>query len=432
MPTVDLRLGDCLDVLRTMADCSVDAVVTDPPYELGFMGRAWDSSGIAYSVDLWREACRVLKPGGHLLAFGGTRTSHRMVCAIEDAGFTIRDSIAWIYGQGFPKSLDIGKAIDAAAGAERAVIGMNPTYRQMQVAPSAYNLSRNPHITAPATDAARQWDGWGTALKPAVETVCMARKPIIGTVAANVQAWGTGGLNINACRIGTTSKKWDSPRGGIWRTDPAARAEMVDTCQGRWPANLVLSCCGEDPHAEGCPVAELDAQSGYSGSTSRKEAVRPRNGGWVNSSPGGGVAAIDSYGDSGGASRFFYVAKPSRAERDRGLGHLPLTSATDMVDRTEGSAGMDSPRAGAGRTGGGRNTHPTVKPISLMKHLVALVTPPGGTVLDLFCGSGTTGCACAALGFDFIGVDQDPAYLEIARLRIDAASPRQSALREAM
>ena len=190
--SVRLLHGDCREQLQTLEACSVDSIVTDPPYELGFMGKSWDASGIAYDVGMWREALRVLKPGGHLLAFSGSRTYHRMTCAIEDAGFEIRDQIMWIYGSGFPKSHDVSKAIDKAAGAKRAVIGKHPTPASTKNRGiMEYGWQEAPDITAPATDAARQWTGWGTALKPAHEPICMARKPLEGTVAGNVLRHGT-------------------------------------------------------------------------------------------------------------------------------------------------------------------------------------------------------------------------------------------------
>jgi DNA modification methylase len=333
--------GDCILVLKTFADNTVDAVVSDPPYELGFMGKKWDSTGIAYSVELWREVLRVLKPGGHMLAFGGTRTYHRMTCAIEDAGFEIRDSIHWLYGTGFPKSLNVG-------------------------------------------------DGRGTALKPSHEPVVLARKPLVGTVAANIQAQGTGALNIDGCRIERDPQDvsgW-SVTGSSESANMCmsgknyARAPKLDA-SGRWPANTLFSHADEcaDTCVDDCPVKELDAQAS-------------------------------------GASRFFYVAKPNRKERDLGCEALPPKTAGEATDREEGTDGLNNPRAGAGRTGGARNYHPTVKPVDLMRHLCRLVTPPGGLVLDPFCGSGTTGMAAVAEGFDFVGIEREAEYVEIAELRI--------------
>ena len=257
----DIRTGDCLEVLRTMPDNSVDAVVTDPPYGLSFMGKKWDYD--VPSVEIWAECLRVLKPGGHLLTFAGTRTQHRMAVRIEDAGFEIRDMIAWVYGSGFPKSLDVSKAIDKAAGAEREVVGSKlgrPGYSMKENDTDSHNrcayrkftdAESECAITAPATDAARQWQGWGTALKPALEPITVARKPLAGTVAENVLEHGTGGLNIDGCRVGASK---DVPasvsRSGQWfGSGGESGAESGhDPNVGRWPANLILSV-PEDEYA---------------------------------------------------------------------------------------------------------------------------------------------------------------------------------------
>ena len=382
-----LYQGDCVEVLRSWPEASVDAVVCDPPYEIGFMGRDWDQAGVAFSRATWEQVLRVLKPGGHLLAFGGTRTYHRMACAIEDAGFEIRDSIHWMYGSGFPKSLDVSKAIDKAAGAEREVVGPGPwNHVKGDNAKQHKSLIRpgGQHtVTAPATDAAREWSGWGTALKPAHEPVVLARKPLIGTVAENVLTYGTGGLNIDACRIGTSKNVPASPSksdgtAGIYGQGigpGSAQHSGFDPNVGRWPANVMF---------DEAAAAELDAQAE-------------------------------------GVSRFFYVAKPSRRERDHGLEGFPAQSAGAATDREDGSAGLNSPRAGAGRTGGAKNVHPTVKPVALMRELCRLVTPPGGIVLDPFVGSGTTGMAARLEGFRFVGIDQSAEYLTLAHARIAAA-----------
>lgn len=388
-----LYLGDCLDILPTIPDASVDCVITDPPYGLSFMGKDWDH-GVP-GVPFWEAALRVAKPGVMLLAFGGTRTHHRLMVAIEDAGWEIRDCLMWLYGSGFPKSMDIGKAIDKAAGAEREVAGLTRggVERGGKFGDSHLAESEKWHnVTAPATDAAKQWDGWGTALKPAWEPIIMARKPLIGTVANNVLAHGAGGINVDACRIPTTdslgggmvsmgrpksSEGWDRP----WMHDPqvterkkAESAEKVRLAevQGRWPANLVLD---EDA------AAILDAQSGLSKSTNR-----PRHNSRTIGGDGifnGGTAMVtNGHSDTGGASRFFYVAKASKRDRDEG------------------------------------NHHPTVKPTQLMRYLVRLVTPPNGVVLDPFMGSGSTGKAAILEGFRFTGIELDPDYFAIAQRRI--------------
>lgn len=412
-----LHLGDCLDILRTMPDNSVDAVVTDPPYGLSFMGKRWDYD--VPSEDIWRECLRVLKPGGHLLAFAGTRTQHRMAVRIEDAGFEIRDMIAWVYGSGFPKSLDVSKAIDKAnaevgrlhkftswmrttglkaaqidritatnmgghyltaasqpaiptpalwellrphcgeipkwvdqlvarIAAEREVVGQGSgaisTRKELRndkgtvwgADSSTFN------ITAPATPAARQWQGWGTALKPALEPITVARKPLIGTVAENVLTWGTGGVNVDASRV----------------------------CgeKGRWPANLI-----------------------HDGSEEATELL-------------------------GGAQRFFYCAKASKRDRDEGCEGMEAKAGDTWGEGIGHASGSDVQR---------RNHHPTVKPTDLMRYLCRLVTPPEGTVLDPFMGSGSTGKAAVLEGFNFIGIEREPEYLEIARARITHAQEQK-------
>lgn len=382
----ELRLGDCHEVLAELPDASVDAVVTDPPYGLssepdivevlthwlagdryehgsrGFMGKTWDS--FVPGPEYWRECLRVLKPGGHLLAFASTRTSDLMGIAIRMGGFEIRDSLLWLYGTGFPKSLNIG-------------------------------------------------DGRGTALKPAHEPIVMARKPLVGTVAANVSAHGTGALNIDACRI--EGAKPDTTRGaggqhGRYNALPA-QGRVVDDGAGRWPANVIL-----DEEA----AAMLDEQSGTLKSPASYTRGADASGGILGKSKPAGYE-MPGYGDSGGASRFFYVAKASRSERDRGCEHLPARSAGEATDREDGSDGLSSPRAGAGRTGGARNHHPTVKPVQLMRYLVRMVTPKGGVVLDPFMGSGTTGVACMAEWLRFIGIEQSAEYIAIAEARINHA-----------
>lgn len=400
---------------------SVDAIVCDPPYELGFMGKKWDGTGIANDVDMWRQALRVLKPGGHLLAFGGTRTYHRMTCAIEDAGFEIRDCLQWLYGSGFPKSHNISKAIDKAAGATRKVVEWRKSNGGRTTAANPMDRDAgktNTHdpITKPATPEAQQWDGWGTALKPANEPIVMARKPFKGTVANNVLQHGTGGINIDATRVPHADaadlakhetmvrriKEKGGSMDGSWKnSSDLAGASDVKT-EGRWPANVIMD------EAAG---AVLDAQSGNRPGMS--------GGGKHKAGYGGGMfGGIDcehtARGDNGGASRFFYCAKASRKEREQGCEALPLgpNIYADGASSLDGISHSKTRRA---------NVHPTVKPISLMRYLVRLVTPPGGTVLDPFTGSGTTGMACAHEGFDFIGCELSPEYAAIAETRIGAS-----------
>lgn len=386
---------DGFSVLRSLPPASVDAVVTDPPYLLGFMGREWDTRAAHEALDWHRawcdEAFRVLKPGGHLLAFGGTRTWHRLACAVEDAGFEVRDSIAWMYGSGFPKSLDVSKAIDKAAGAEREPGLPNPwagrrsvslNGRGGTVAVEGGDFGPTPDtLTTPATDAAREWQGWGTALKPAFEPVVVARKPLTGTVAQTVLEHGTGALNIGACRIAAE----DAPEGRLRHGGGSAHsASMAGPLSpdvrpaspaGRWPANVVL---------DESQAAALDQQSGELTSgkmqPTHTDAAREVFG----QNAAGGYTTMETYGDTGGASRFFYVAKAGADERPR----------------VNGTA------------------HPTVKPLALMRWLVRLVTPPGGLVLDPFAGSGTTVEACLLEGFHCIAIEREPDYLPLIESRI--------------
>ena len=334
--------GDCQLELPNFSDGYFDAVVTDPPYALGYMNKAWDKTGIAFDPSLWREVLRTLQPGAHLLAFGGTRTYHRLVCAIEDAGFEIRDSLHWIFGTGYPKSLNLEK-------------------------------------------------GRGTALKPAHEPIVLARKPPEGTMKGNLKKHrGAGALNIDACRVKS-----------------AASMKL-----GRWPANVLFD---EDA------AVELDAQTSKlcSGGVLKGDEGGKRN--IVSPLDLGPRGPWQSYGDKGGASRFFYVAKPGRKERDLGCEHLPAKTGGEVTNRKDGSAGTRTPRAGAGRTGGAHMTHPCVKPVALMQYLVRLITPPGGVVLDPFAGSGTTGVACHREARGFIGMELEAEYVAFANARIKAA-----------
>jgi DNA modification methylase len=425
-----LHLGDCLEVLRTLPDCSVDAVVTDPPYGLSFMGKKWDYDVPA--VEVWAECLRVLKPGGHLLAFAGTRTQHRMAVRIEDAGFEIRDMIAWVYGSGFPKSLDVSKAIDKAAGAERTeIIGKSARHGGGIVGNgSSYEVSPEvPMLYAPATEAARQWQGWGTALKPALEPVTVARKPLAGTVAGNVLEHGTGALNIEGCRVpgeaGRPLVVSDRRDGnGVYRDGlQGSRSVLGGTDAGRWPANLI--------HDGSDEVVGLFPQAKSGGNVKGSEPSSVTDGIYGEFD---GRVPFSGYADTGSAARFFYTAKASKADRDEGCEGLTEVVAsvgnTDAAGRDGGNPNNyvgDSQRrrveAGLPATMPRRNHHPTVKPTDLMRYLCRLVTPPGGTVLDPFMGSGSTGRAALLEGFRFIGIEREAQYLEIARARVQSATP---------
>lgn len=418
-----IYLGNNLDILPTLAENSIDSIVTDPPYELGFMNKSWDSTGIAYNVQLWRECLRVLKPGGHLLAFGGSRTWHRLAVAIEDAGFEMRDSIAWLYGSGFPKSHNISKAIDKLHGAERekekvkgkVFTGSN---NNMQGTSGEYQIADKQSIT----DDAKKWDGWGTALKPAFEPIVVARKPLIGTVAENVLQFGTGGLNIDASRIGyqNESDKQSAMPGSTPATEIASGNIPVlsgirqphDPSVGRWPANIIL---------DETTAQLLDEQSGQvkGGTWNNTAGARHFN----NDGEPTNHVSKGSDNSVGGASRFFYVAKANKKDRNEGLDGLEER-------QTSGGGGgignyLDDVNSASGKFGSekapAKNFHPTVKPTSLMTYLIKLVTPPNGIVLDPFTGSGSTGKAAALLGFEFIGVEITAEYLPIIEGRVQHA-----------
>lgn len=387
---VTLYHGDCIETMRGMPRESVDAIVTDPPYGLSFMSAKWDATPPGVK---WAEACyRVLKPGGHLLAFGGTRTWHRLAVAIEDAGFEMRDSLAWLYGSGFPKSHDVSKAIDKMAGAEREVIGANPNHRAVSgVAYEGVYAGGNTGsstLTAPATPEAQQWDGWGTALKPAFEPIVLARKPLAEkTVARNVLEHGTGAINVNACRIETDEKLQGSTvqndiRGGNYGSGHKAGAGIPAYTQnpsGRWPANVLL-----DEHMAGV----LDEQSGTLKSPKTYTRTADAENLHAYGAGMGRVKAGDeatNYGNQGGASRFFYCAKAGKSERP-------------VVDGV---------------------AHATVKPLKLMRYLVRMVTPPGGTILEPFAGSGTTIEAALIEGYKVIGIEQEAEYLPLIQCRVN-------------
>jgi DNA modification methylase len=415
IPTVTILEGDVRARLRELPEGSVDSCVTDPPYELGFMGKKWDSSGISYSVEVWKEVCRVLKPGAHLLAFGGSRTYHRLACAIEDAGFEIRDQIMWLYGSGFPKSLDISKAIDKAAGVERDVVGERKQGFGL-TSDRGWNQTNTPRYgtiqdTVPATSLAQQWDGWGTALKPAHEPIVVARKPLEGTVVNNVLKHRCGGINVGACRIEGQPEatrfdpKKHNHEGYRMTASGAETSARAEQANGRWPANVIHDGSEE-------VLAEFE-KAGERPSGAMKKPYTYKNNGFSMGAPSGETRS-NHESNTGSAARFFYCAKASRAERNRGL-QFRATAQRDE-SRIAGNPGGDNPRNRGVKPV--KNFHPTVKPLALMCYLVRLVTPPGGSVLDCFSGSGSTLIAAAKEGFDSIGTELNPEYIGIAKKRI--------------
>ena len=432
---IDIQNTDALTLLSSLQDASVDALVTDPPSGIGFMGKAWDSHSaykpqthkgkdalrfgaamglkswevgfVAFLTDIMSSARRVLKPGAHGLVWAIPRTSDLTGIALRLAGFEIRDTVHHLFGSGFPKSLDVGKAIDAHLGTEREVVGKHPNPNgQRGGVTMGDGCQPSPNLTAPATEQAQMWDGWGTALKPGQEVWWLVRKPLAGTVATTVLEHGTGGLNVDGCRVND---------------------------RGRWPTNLVMthsgSCVEDGPCAPDCPVRLVGEQSGVSSSSVASGVVRRgRSGGIMGSIGPLRDGRPEGYNDSGTADRFFptfrYQAKPARSEKEAGCGHLPAKGGAEAVGRVEGSKGTKSPRAGAGRTADAvHNFHPTVKPIALMRWLVRLVTPPGGLVLDPFVGSGTTALACVHERMGFVGSEMNADYAAIARARVAHADP---------
>lgn len=410
-----LYLGDCQEVMKAFEAESIDAVVTDPPYGLKFMGKHWDCE--VPSRHVWWEAMRLMKPGAHLLSFFGSRTYHRGVVAIEDAGLEIRDQIMWVYGSGFPKSLDVSKAIDKADGVSGSYGEKNPNIhgrgnhvlhegwkRPWQDNPDAVDKSGREYC--PATDAALQWNGWGTALKPAHEPIVVARKPLIGTVAANVLAYGTGAINVDGCRIGTETRTNASvPR--------ASRNGFVDGFvggtqtqthdHGRWPANLIHD--GSAEVLAGFPEQKSGEHKGLLESPKQNAVFGKYAYGNIN----------PFRASQGNAARFFYCAKSSKADRDHGLENHASAKAMLATGTGLKNNGDGTPRNIVAMS---RNTHATVKPVSLMRYLCRLITPPGGTILDPYAGSGSTGKAALLEGFNFIGIEREPEYFEIAKARI--------------
>jgi len=452
-----LMLGDNIQSLKKLPDNSVDSVVTDGPYGLKFMSKRWDYD--VPSVEFWSEVYRVLKPGGHVLSFGGTRTYHRMVVNIEDAGFEIRDQIQWIYASGFPKSHNIGKAVDKLQGNDREVVG---EVKQHNIKGDKLNYTtiydKPEYDNIEITKGKSDWEGWGTALKPANEPICVARKPLSEkSVAENVLKWGTGGINVDGCRVGsevlTHSGCGKSNIGAIGGSfDKGTNGDMTFTSEGRFPANIILECiCDEvikgekgdrkprpkvNDHNESsvfgiggvgvenydyndkgdihtnpmCPCYMMDEQSGVSKSSPDNRKEKKATGDMF------GTGKITNHNDKGGASRFFYQAKVSKAERNMGLDEFEDKIKNSLQVTMSDGVIPESHKRFESIV---KNNHPTVKPVALMTYLCRLITPPNGIVLDPYMGSGSTGIAAQLEGFRFIGMEMDEDYFKIAEARIE-------------
>ena len=431
-----LYKGDMRNMLNVIQKESIDAVLTDPPYELNFMGKGWDNSGIAFQNETWKKCYDVLKPGGHLLAFGGSRTFHRIACAIEDAGFEIRDTIMWLYGSGFPKSMNIGLAIDKKNGIDNRTgnivkgMGSNNTTAMKNC------LSESQEFASEYEEriAQNEWQGWGTALKPSFEPIIVARKPFKGSLVDNVIEYGVGGINIDECRIETNDKNDDLFRNRIggWKSEYVGGEKKNNIIfsnenKGRFPANTILTydetaldeVCGGFPNTK---CGEL--KPGHKRGVGTNNVYREFNEKDI------GIIYKNYGGDSGSASRYFYCAKASKKDRDEGLDEFENVSGADITGRKEGSAGLvmdggkQKPFAGKASPNN-RNTHPTVKPTELMQYLVRLVSPNGATILDPFNGSGSTGKAVMYenkernKNYKYIGIELTEEYLPIAKARIE-------------
>lgn len=413
-----LYKGKMQDVLSTFEENSIDSIVCDPPYELSFMNKGWDNSGVAFDKETWKHCFRVIKEGGYLLAFGGTRTFHRIACAIEDAGFEIRDTIMWLYGSGFPKSMNIGLAIDKKNGVESKVVarvkgsgttGINDRGNQQFVAKNQYEDG-----TYDLKQAQNEWRGWGTCLKPAYEPIIVARKPFKGSLVDNVIENGVGGINIDECRVGDIGGKHKVdiiPNSASKNCGFGCNGKLEDLDLGRFPANVILTydendfdeVCGGMPDTKSTPRTPTKGGTGGIG-----QATNFQRG-----------SETSYFNDSGSASRYFYCAKASKKDRDEGLDLFEEINGGIYQFRQDGSLDGQIPTR--------KNIHPTVKPVELMQYLVRLVSPKGAKVLDCFMGSGSTGKACMFenrernANYHFIGIEMTDEYLPIAKTRIDYA-----------
>ena len=433
-----LHNGNCLEVLKMMIEDEVfvDSIVTDPPYELGFMGRSWDSTGIAFQKETWELCFKVLKPGGHLLAFSGSRTYHRIAVAIEDAGFEIRDQVMWLYGSGFPKSMNIGKTLDKKLGNERVAVGE----RTRNVKPfddgngwNSNNTTGN-HIY---TKGNSEWEGWGTALKPAHEPLVLARKPLSEkSVVDNVLKHRTGGINIDECRVEGNTENVERKKvvrksrdddcvfnngNSSFRAEGTLYADADP--RGRFPSNIMH---------DGSDVVKDIFPNTKSSNVSRERKAGTEFGqssGW-NKHNNVDSGLMPAYGDDGSASRYFYCAKTSKAEKNQGLNNFPIKNKKGGGGTSNNVWYEDDVNSASGKFGSekapSKNVHPTVKPIKLMKYLCRLITPKGGTVLDPFMGSGSTGMAAKEENFEFVGIEKEEQYFNIASARIESVDTKST------
>ena len=417
MSNFKLINGNMLEELDKLDENSIDSIVTDPPYELNFMGKGWDNAGVSFNKETWEKCLRVLKPGGHLLAFGGSRTAHRIACAIEDAGFEIRDTIMWLYGSGFPKSMNIGLEIDKRNGVESPIVdkgksGVSSRAYQSEETTTAGNYA--------IREAQNKWKGWGTQLKPSYEPIIVARKPVDGSIIENIEKYGVGGINIDECRVEHNEPIKTTQRKGIqnygdtnWNFDTTKNNLASASPDGRFPANTILTYdeTNKDEVIGGFPYT-----NGEIGRAGRKSG-----GEYDASSYKVGVVTDYGFKDEGSAARYFYCAKASVKDRDEGLDYLIPKKVNDGRNTP-----IDNPfqRGETLR----KNIHPTVKPVELMQYLVRLVTPNGGTILDPFMGSGSTGKAVMYennekdKNYTFIGIELEKEYYEIANARISYAN----------
>ena len=427
-----LYQGNMLDMLDVIDKESIDSIVCDPPYELNFMSKGWDNAGVSFQPDTWRKCYEALKPGGYLLAFGGSRTFHRIACAIEDAGFEIRDTIMWLYGAGFPKSMNIGLAIDKKNGIKSKIIGKGKSGTSSRAYQSEETTTAGNYEIKQAQN---KWQGWGTALKPSFEPIIVARKPFKGSLVDNIIEYGVGGINIDECSIGLNGEKAPKGSGNIcnsgieqkWGFKGNGGNETSNL--GRFPANTILTydetdfdeVCSGFPQSKGCSKIDY--------SNVKKKNIYGGNSFQNSKTQYSGV--FQGYNDNGSASRYFYCAKASKKDRDEGLDEFEIKGAKELLNREENSDGASwngkysSGNAYAGSGAPKKNTHPTVKPTTLMQYLVRLVTPNNGTVLDPFNGSGSTGKAVMYenkernKNYKYIGIELTEEYLPIAKARIE-------------